>query len=72
MDPRLLEILACPQCQGPLQMAAGKMMLVCKQERLGYPIEDGIPHLLVQEALAIPEIEIAAMEEDDAHAEPPR
>jgi uncharacterized protein YbaR (Trm112 family) len=53
-------------------MAAGKMMLVCKQERLGYPIEDGIPHLLVQEALAIPEIEIAAMAEDDAHAEPPR
>ena len=69
MDPRLLEILACPQCQGPLQMAAGKMMLVCKQERLGYPIEDGIPHLLVQEARTIPEIEIAAMEEDVPDAE---
>jgi len=72
MDPRLLEILACPQCQGPLQMAAGKMMLVCKQERLGYPIEDGIPHLLVQEALTIPEIEIAAMAEDEPPADSPR
>jgi len=53
-------------------MAAGKMMLVCKQERLGYPIEDGIPHLLVQEALTIPEIEIAAMAEDEPPAESPQ
>jgi len=35
-------------------------MLICETERLGYPIVDGIPHLLVQEALVVPEISIAA------------
>lgn len=38
-------------------------MLFCASERLGYPIVDGIPHLLVQEAIQVPEITIASAEE---------
>lgn len=59
------EILACPQCHGPLRLAPGRAMLVCEAERLGYPIREGIPHLLVQEALAIPEITIANRSADE-------
>ncbi len=39
-------------------------MLICSTERLGYPIVDGIPHLLVQEALHLPDITIAPIAED--------
>jgi len=58
------EILACPGCHGALTPAPGGAMLICASERLGYPIVDGIPHLLVQEALHLPEITIAPIAED--------
>ncbi len=50
MDTRLLEILACPACKGPLVHARAAELLICRAERLSYPIRDGIPVLLDEEA----------------------
>ncbi len=50
MDKDLLEILACPKCKGELQLAAGDSELRCKECRLAYRIDDGIPILLIEEA----------------------
>lgn len=59
MDNKLLEILVCPSCHGGLQWAPGRQMLLCPAERLGYPVVDGIAHLLEDEAIAVPEIVVA-------------
>lgn len=50
MDPRLLEILVCPLCKGPLDYRKDAQELVCKPCRLAYPIRDGIPVMLEDEA----------------------
>ncbi len=50
MDHRMLEIVACPVCKGKLIYDAANNELVCKIERLAYPIKDGIPVLLESEA----------------------
>ncbi|ELR67561.1 MULTISPECIES: Trm112 family protein [Photobacterium] len=50
MDHRLLEIVACPVCKGKLNYDKDKGELVCKFDRLAYPIKDGIPVLLEPEA----------------------
>ncbi len=50
MDHRLLEIVACPICNGKLTYDADKQELVCKFDRLAYPIKEGIPVLLETEA----------------------
>ncbi len=50
MDHRLLEIVACPVCKGKLIYDAANNELICKIERLAYPIKDGIPVLLESEA----------------------
>ena len=52
MDARLLEILACPVCKGPLRFASepGGALLVCRADRLGFPVRDGIPVMLEEEA----------------------
>jgi uncharacterized protein YbaR (Trm112 family) len=54
MDAKLLDILVCPLCKGPLlyKKAAGE--LVCKPCRLGYPVKDGIPVMLEDEARKLP------------------
>lgn len=46
MDTRLLEILVCPLCKGPLQHDRQRAELVCKADRLAFPIRDGIPTML--------------------------
>ncbi len=50
MDKKLLEILVCPLCKGPLvyQKSAGE--LICKADRLAFPIRDDIPVMLEDEA----------------------
>jgi uncharacterized protein YbaR (Trm112 family) len=48
MDKRLLEILVCPLCKGALLVH--KTELICRFDRLAYPIRDGIPVMLEQEA----------------------
>lgn len=53
MDNKLLEILACPICKGPLQYHRDAEVLVCRADRLAYPIRDGIPVMLEEEARAL-------------------
>ena len=50
MDSKLLDILACPVCKGPLVLHRPTSELVCRADRLGYPIRDDIPVLLEEEA----------------------
>lgn len=50
MDARLLEILVCPLCKGPLDYRKAEQELVCKPCRLAYPIRDDIPVMLADEA----------------------
>ena len=50
VDPKLLEILVCPLTKGPLIYDAGAQELISKQAGLAYPIRDGIPIMLVDEA----------------------
>ena len=53
MDAKLLEILVCPLTKGPLTYNKEAKELVSKSARLAYPIRDGIPILLVDEARAL-------------------
>ena len=50
MDPKLLEILVCPVTKGPLVYDKDKQELISKSARLAYPIRDGIPVMLEEEA----------------------
>jgi uncharacterized protein YbaR (Trm112 family) len=50
VDPKLLEILVCPLTKGPLTYDAGAQELISKQAGLAYPIRDGIPIMLAEEA----------------------
>ena len=50
MDVKLLDILVCPLCKGPLIYRKSEKELVCKADRLAYPIRDGIPVMLEEEA----------------------
>jgi len=50
MDPRLLEILVCPITKGPLDFHKDKQELWSLSARLAYPIRDGIPVMLEEEA----------------------
>ena len=50
MDARLLEILVCPLCKGPLGYDRSAQELICHADKLAYPIRDGIPVMLVDEA----------------------
>ena len=54
MDARLLEILACPVCKGPLKHQRDAQVLVCRVDRLAYPIRDDIPVMLEEEARQLP------------------
>lgn len=55
MDKRLLELLVCPVCKGPLRAAGGgnSLELVCRPDRLAYAVRDGIPVMLPDEARAL-------------------
>ena len=50
MDSKLLDILVCPLCKGPLVHRRAPTELVCRPCRLGYPIRDDIPVMLEDEA----------------------
>ena len=50
MDPKLLEMLVCPVTKGPLIYDRGRQELLSKSARLAYPIRDGIPVMLEEEA----------------------
>ncbi len=50
VDPRLLEILVCPLTRGPLTLDRERQELISAEAGLAYPIRDGIPIMLVDEA----------------------
>ena len=50
VDPKLLEILVCPMTKGPLRYDREKQELISDQAKLAYPIRDGIPIMLIDEA----------------------
>ncbi|ALP41667.1 MULTISPECIES: Trm112 family protein [Aeromonas] len=50
LDPKLLDIVACPLCKGKLNYDKSKQELVCRFDRLAYPLEEGIPVLLENRA----------------------
>jgi uncharacterized protein YbaR (Trm112 family) len=53
IDPKLLEILVCPLTKEPLIYDAERQELISRAARLAYPIRDGIPIMLVEEARAL-------------------
>ena len=53
MNPKLLEILVCPVCKGPLVHHKAAAELVCPACRLAYPVKDDIPVMLPEEARAL-------------------
>ena len=54
MDAKLLEILVCPLCKGPLVYRKAEKDLICKPCRLAYPIKDDITSMLEEEARKLP------------------
>lgn len=60
MDKKLLEILVCPVCKSDLIFQKEAQELICKADRLAYPVRDGIPVMLESEARRI------SLEEYDA------
>ncbi|KAA6185790.1 Trm112 family protein [Thiohalocapsa marina] len=53
MDKRLLEILRCPVCKGELHYDKAAEELICRADRLAYPIRDGLPIMLEEEARSL-------------------
>lgn len=53
MDTRLLDILACPLCKGPLKFEREGARLVCRADRLAFPVREGVPVMLVEEAVTL-------------------
>ena len=53
MDARLLDILVCPLCKGPLIYKKDDKELICKPDRLAFQIKDGIPVMLEDEARSL-------------------
>lgn len=54
MDPKLLDILVCPLCKGPLLYKREENELICKPDRIAYQIRDGIPVMLEDEGRRLP------------------
>jgi uncharacterized protein YbaR (Trm112 family) len=50
VDAKLLEILVCPLCKGPLEYDKAAQELICRGDKLAYPVRDGIPIMWAQEA----------------------
>jgi uncharacterized protein YbaR (Trm112 family) len=50
LEDKLLDILACPVCKGPLKYQRGAGVLVCRAERLAFPLKDGVPIMLEEAA----------------------
>lgn len=59
MDPRLLDILVCPVCKGPLDFRKANRELVCRPCRLAYPVREDIPVMLEGEARPLTPAEAA-------------
>jgi hypothetical protein len=58
MDTRLLELIVCPVTKGPLEFDREKQELISRSARLAYPVRDGIPVLLENEARPLTDTEL--------------
>ena len=58
MDTRLLELIVCPVTKGPLEYDRDKQELISRSARLAYPVRDGIPILLENEARTLTDSEL--------------
>lgn len=58
MDSKLLDILVCPVCKGPLNYNKQKQELVCMADKIAYPVRDDIPVMLEEEARQLEESEL--------------
>ncbi len=58
VDPKLLEVLVCPMTKAPLAYDAAKQELISKSARLAYPIRNGIPIMLTDEARELTDEEL--------------
>jgi tetraacyldisaccharide 4'-kinase len=54
MDPKLLDILVCPLCKGPLLYKRVENELICKADRMAFQIKDGIPVMMEDESRKLP------------------
>ncbi len=61
MDKKLLDILACPICKSTLLYKKDEQELICKADRLAFPIRDDIPVMLEDEARELSNDEIDAL-----------
>lgn len=61
MDKKLLDILVCPVCKGPIRYDKGKDELICRADRLAFPVKDNIPHMVEDDARQISEQEYEAL-----------
>lgn len=59
IDPFLLSLLVCPQTKGPLHYAPESRELISARARVAYPVRDGVPIMLAEEARSLTEAEIA-------------
>lgn len=60
MDPKLLELLVCPVTKGPLRFDKERQELISQSARLAYPVRDGMPILLENEARTLDDSELQA------------
>ena len=58
MDTKLLELLVCPVTKGPLEYQRDKQELISRSARLAYPVSDGLPVMLENEARALSDEEL--------------
>ncbi len=61
MDTKLLELLVCPVTKGPLDYDRERQELISRSARLAYPVRDGIPVMLENEARTLSDEELAAL-----------
>ena len=54
MDPKVLDILVCPLCKGPLLYKRVENELICKADRMAFQIKDGIPVMMEDESRKLP------------------
>jgi uncharacterized protein YbaR (Trm112 family) len=70
VDPKLLDLLVCPLTKGPLRYDRERQELISEQAGLAYPIRDGIPIMLVDEARPVDEDEAIPEEVQASPARP--
>jgi uncharacterized protein len=61
LDKKLLDILVCPVCKGPIRYDKSKGELICRADRLAFPVKDNIPYMVEDDARQISEQEYEAL-----------